>query len=531
MNRVLSFSKPAPRPTFQWRVLLTILGCIVSVALISRFVLINNSLRLDEAQSLWQTSHSPGGLLRVVAQDVHVPGYHILLHFWQLYFGNGVQTARLMSLLLFMINIPVFYLMVRRLLSVNWSLFAVALFSFSPFMNWYANEARMYTLLALMATISQYYYLRILQSDKPKTSNWVGYGLSALFGIYSHYFFLFNLAVQGIFYLLNFKRFAPGSFKRLAIVGIMVVVALSPWLLYFHSLGSGKNTSPQLVTPSSVDLFNALSQFSFGFQNDHINTILLSLWPIMVVVALLAVRRKQSLSLSMSYILTASLLPVLLAFGLSFAVKPFFISRYMISCMPPLIIMAVWFISNYKRKLAAIAAAAFSIIILLTSLNQAGDKLTPVKENYQAIASRLNIAASPSDAVVLSSPFTIYPFEYYYHGRASLNTLPDWDRRSTGGIPAFNAKTLPAQVTSLNQGHRYIYLVLSYNQGYASTIHNYYANHFRQVESTVYSHDLALYVYQVGYDVAPRLSALPASDMVKPDVEVSKPAASATENQ
>src|ERR1700712_3057111 len=187
----------------------TILSCMLGVFILSHTLLVHQSLRLDESQSLWQTSHSVGYTLRVVAEDVHVPLYHVMLHFWQLYLGNDVATARLLSLCFFLVTIPIFYLLARQILDRAWALFAVVIFSFLPFMDWYSNEARMYTLLALMATLSQYYFIRILREDK----GWQGYGITALIGAYTHYFFSFNLATQGIFYLFNRHRFPAGSFK------------------------------------------------------------------------------------------------------------------------------------------------------------------------------------------------------------------------------------------------------------------------------------------------------------------------------
>ncbi len=49
---------------------------ILFSALLSILRLANQSLRLDEAQSLWQTSHASWKILSIVAQDVHVPLYH-----------------------------------------------------------------------------------------------------------------------------------------------------------------------------------------------------------------------------------------------------------------------------------------------------------------------------------------------------------------------------------------------------------------------------------------------------------------------
>ncbi len=372
--------------------------CLTGVLGISKYLLMHNSLRLDEAQSLWQTSHSITGTLKVVAQDVHVPLYHLILHFWQFYLGQDIVAARLLSLIFFIATIPVVYLIARRILSLNWSLLAVALFSLSPFMNWYANEARMYTLLVFVSALSQYFFLKVIQSRGKK--GWLAYSLTALVGIYSHYFFAFNLLAQGIFFVLNRKSFAPGTLKKFIKLAIGLALALAPWLYYFVLLGAASNTAPNLAAPSTVDLFNAFSQFSFGFQTDAANTILVSTWPILVAVALFAVRRGQKVGLPIAYMLAAGLLPIMLAFALSFAITPFFLSRYMVSCVAPLTIAVVWFISNYGRNLSKVVTAILVLVISLASLQQYASSATPVKEDYRAAAELIGQSATPDDAVI-----------------------------------------------------------------------------------------------------------------------------------
>jgi mannosyltransferase len=484
-------------------IFLTIIMCYIGVCAISFLVLIHQSLRLDESQSLWQTSHSIGGTLRVVAQDVHVPLYHLSLHFWQLYFGNGVATARVLSLIFFLITIPLVYLLARQVLEVGWALFSTIIFSFLPFMDWYSNEARMYTLLAMMATLSQLYFLRIIK----KKPGWWGYGITSLIGAYSHYFFSFNLATQGVFYLFNRRRFAPGTFKRLVFIGALVILALLPWLIYFHSLGSGKNTSPQLTRPSTVDFFNVFSQFLFGFQDNKINTILVSCWPLTVLLAFFAIKRGQRISLEISYLITAALVPVIMAYLLSFVVNPFFLSRYMISCVAPLVIVIVWLISNYRRRFAYTCAALIVVGTIFSSIQQDSSALTPVKENYREVAQTINREATPSDIVVLSAPFTVYPFEYYYTANAQIDTLPIWNRQAAGAIPAFNKAALPSQVNQIATNHRRLYLVLSQNQGYENTIKQYFLHHYPKLYQKTYSPDLTLYVFKVGYNVVPPLGS------------------------
>ena len=489
---------------FQKRlfVVLTIGLSITGASLIALYLILNQGLRLDEAQTLWQSSHTLSGVIHTVALDVHVPLYHVIVHFWMFFFGNSVETVRLLSLLFFVLTIPVVYLIARFLLSRKWALLATVLFSFSPFMDWYAGEARMYTLLVLLASLNQYFFLKILKRKK----GWIGYGLTAVIGAYSHYFFLFTLLAEGIYFLVKRKQFAPKTFRRFVVVAVLVIAALSPWLYYVRSLGSASGTRPLLPTPSSVDFSNVYSQFLFGFQTDYVNTILLSSWPIVMLLALVAVRRTKKVSPEAGFIATMAALPVILAFVISLVITPFFLSRYMVSCVAPLLILIVWLFSQYKSGFARAASIALILITILGSVQQIRSPETPVKENYKEAVAYINENVVPQDLVVISAPFTIYPVEYYYTGSAQIQTLPKWDRTSAGAIPAFDESKLPEDVANYNKDHRYIYLLLSHDQGYEETIEQYYLKNFKQISSRSYSDDLTLYVYQVGYYTVPPLN-------------------------
>ena len=78
---------------------------------------------------------------------------------------------------------------------------------------------------------------------------------------------------------------------------------------------------------------------------------------------------------------------------------------------------------------------------MLGTVVQATNPDTPVTEDYRTAAQLVEEGARPQDVVVLSSPFTVYPFEYYYDGAARLTTLPVWDRQ--GPAPAYDPARLP----------------------------------------------------------------------------------------
>jgi mannosyltransferase len=474
------------------------------VLLGSRVMFSGKSLRLDEAQSLWQTNHSFGPLLDIVAGDVHVPLYHLVLRTWRLVLGTEIEAARQLSLIFLLASVPVFYLVARKLLSTPWALFAVVLFSCSPFLQWFGNEARMYSMLVLVTLVSQYFFLTLTAAGKARAA-WFGYALAAVVGVHVHYFFVFVLVTQGLFMLALWGRLPRGTYLRLAAVAAVVVAGFTPWLLKFLDSGSGESMRPQLLEPSSVDYSNVYTQFLLGFQSDGKNTVALALWPLLVLAALASVRVGVRLERTTAYLIAAAFVPVLMAFAVSHLVAPIFLSRYMIAALPALLLLVVRFLSALSRPVARGLAVGLLGVTVLSTVAQAADPDTPVDEDYRAAVGLIEDGARPQDLVVLSSPFSVYPFEYYYDGAARVTTLPVWDRQ--GPMPAFDPAALPEDVDSFVQGHQYVYLLLSYDQGYEEEVFQYFERNFENTDSFNPSPGLRLLVYRVGYS-----DALPAGD-------------------
>jgi mannosyltransferase len=489
----------------DFKVLWTAVLLMLAVSLLSFFVLSRQSLRLDEAQSIWQSSHSPLGVLNVLSRDVHVPLYAMLLHFWQLFLGTGVFSGRMLSLLFFLLSIPAIYFFGREAYGKKVGLFAMVLLAVSPFANWYGSEMRMYSLLLLLTILNQYFYVKIYNAGRIETPSdsllysWWGYGLTALLGIYTHYFFWLVLLAQGLFFLFQFKSFPKHSFRKFCLTAILLVLAISPWLLFVRSQGGMNNQSPLLISPSTFDLFNVFSQFIFGFQDDHLNTIIISLWPLSVLLAFLSLRKKNNTPALNLFFIFASLLPILVALVVSIWFRPVFLARYLILSVPALYIFFAWFLSSFPPKIGRPLKVVLCAVMLLTLYQQAASAGTPVKENYRQAAEHLNTHAAAGDVVVLSAPFTIYPFEYYYSGPASISTLPLWDPYTIGAIPPFSQSRLPDEVSGIAESHQNIWLLLSYDQGYQEEVFTYFETHFQRLEHVNFSPGLNLYKYKVKY--------------------------------
>ncbi|MDO8604608.1 MAG: glycosyltransferase family 39 protein [bacterium] len=459
------------------------------------------SIRLDEAQTLWQTNRFPAGILHVVAQDVHVPLYHLAVHFWQLVFGNSIESVRNFSLLFFLISIPLVYRLGKEtFVSTRVALMGCMIFSLSPFMNWYANEARMYSLLVFISLLNHYLFIRLRKSGSPML--WYAYTLSAIAGMYTHYFFVLILVTQIIFFLLNYRNFPKGAFVRFVLSAISVGFALLPWILYVRSLGSMSNSRPLLHSPTVVDIFTTLTQYLFGTQSVPINSFIVALWPLIMLVWFFTLHKAQAKNIDSNYLIMLIILPIMITFFLSLLIRPVFEARYLAYIFPAIGLLIASTIGNLGIGLrriinvAIVASLSIALVVLAENPN------TPIKENYRGATEYLKIHATPSDVIIVSAPFTIYPLDYYYQGSTRITTLPLWDRYATGPIPPLQTADIERQVKEITGTYERVWLLLSYDQGYESEIRNYFNNHYEMLEKKELSPNMSLALYKLRYDTS-----------------------------
>jgi hypothetical protein len=345
-------------------------------------------------------------------------------------------------------------------------------------------------------------FIKIFKAKEHSDHVWALYVLTAILGVFSHYFFFLSIASQAVFYFLRRDLFPKGSLKRFVTAMVLIAAVFLPWGWYVLHLGQAGNQEPLLAVPTSVDLFSTVSQFVFGFQNDNINTVLLSLWPIVILFGFLGLRKRANTLTApqTQYLLTTLVVSIAIAFIGSFIVAPVFVSRYLIFTVPSLYLLLASLFENYTPNVGAWARFGIAALMLVTLGVEIMSPTTPVKENYEAAVEYLNSHVNAQDVVVLSAPFTVYPVEYYYHGTAPLTTLPIWNQYAYGAIPPYTATSLPAQVASSTANSQNVYLLLSYNQGYENDIKKYFQSHYQQLYTQTYSDDLTLYVFKLRYD-------------------------------
>lgn len=110
-------------------------------------------LWVDEGISVGISSHAFTSIPGILRQDGSPPLYYLLLHVWMALFGSSEEATHLLSLGFALAAVPAG-------LWVGWSLFGrrvgwtlAALMALNPFLAYYANETRMYSLLVLLGLL------------------------------------------------------------------------------------------------------------------------------------------------------------------------------------------------------------------------------------------------------------------------------------------------------------------------------------------------------------------------------------------
>jgi mannosyltransferase len=186
---------------------------------------------IDEAISVGISSHPLGQLHSLLRQDGSPPLYYVLLHFWMRAFGSGPVATHWLSLIFALITVPVAYWGGATLFGRRAGAFAATLAAGLPFLTSYAQETRMYSLLALLSLIVAASFVHVFVYHRRRYLP--GFALSLAAALYTHNWALF-LGLATFIAFLFCVWVEPLERRRLCRDGAIgfgaVAVMYLPWL-------------------------------------------------------------------------------------------------------------------------------------------------------------------------------------------------------------------------------------------------------------------------------------------------------------
>jgi len=412
--------------------------------------------------------------------DLHPPLYFLVLHMFVRAAGESDLVLRLPSVLFAVVLVPLLYAMGRRLRGPRVGMLAALMGAVSPFYLWYAQEARMYTMVTALSLASLYSLWRAL--SERRGLYWVAFGILAASAVATQYMAILVVACQvGLAVWILWRGRAPapseqaqgnrlyqglavpstpphptdsrhprwGLVVAAAVIGLVLIVVGYEALQLASQPQGGRE-----YVPLGALLSDALNSFSLGLsvlahEVWAINALFLAVFAIGVISLWrrpppfpsgagerpLADRRGAGLIVTVAYIV----LPIVSIWLYSFTNAVYLGSRYVIMSSPAFYLglgLGLDALATRKTALGLLLGAALLSGASYSNWRYFNHERYRTKEDYRSAARYIMANERVNDAIVVNAPENMEAFMHYYappYGRrGDLNAVGRPSRALTG---------------------------------------------------------------------------------------------------
>jgi hypothetical protein len=344
---------------------------------------------IDEGIAVGIASHDLTDIPGILAQDGNPPLYYLLLHGWMVVFGAGEAATRALSLVFALAAVPVSFWAGSAVFDRRVGALAAAGAAGSPFLTYYAQETRMYSLVVLLSILASASFALAFVRGRREHVAWLGLWLGLL--LYTHTWGLFLTAAMAIAWLVLWRRgevTAPDGVK----LAVVLAVLYAPWLP--SVLFQAANTAaPWAERPSPVLLL--------GVPGSLFGWIAL---PLLAIAVFFALYRRPPVDRAVRMLAAIGALTASMAWLVS-QVEPAWASRYLAVVMGPLLLALAAVVSRSARW-GALALVGVAIVWLASGP-------PAVKSNVRTVSTGIAPAIRPGDLVLSTQPEQI-PALYRY---------------------------------------------------------------------------------------------------------------------
>jgi mannosyltransferase len=373
--------------------------------------------------------------------DLHPPLYFLILRFFICLFGERDFVLRFPSVLAGTAIVPLLYVMGSRLRNPRAGLFAAALGALSPFYLWYAQEARMYTLVTALSLASLYCLWRAASEHSLRWT--LGFSLAAAAAISTQYLYALILAwllllAALLWFRLGLARSASPLWatrqRRWVLLGAAILLALV--LLAAGMVAWQQALGPQAgrkYVPLPLMLRDALNSFCVG-----LSVSLIDAWPLLCVGAVVyalgvvaiwrhppPVRRGRwvGVLLMLGYVLV----PIAGMWAYSLFRSLYMGSRYVIMTSPGFYLGVGVGLDALARRARPAAWLVLAVLLggmVWSDLRYFTHERYATKEDYRSAAMHVYERERPGEVIILTAPENMPAFKHYYQGDLPVIGIP-----------------------------------------------------------------------------------------------------------
>src|SRR5947209_11056742 len=137
----------------SWPIVALALLVMLGVSVWLRTTALHFYFWVDEGISVGIASHPLSQIPSLMRRDGSPPLYYVLLHFWMAWRGHSEVATHEFSLIFALLAIPAAYWAGASLFGRRTGLIAALLAAGAPYLTTYAQETRMYSLVALLSIL------------------------------------------------------------------------------------------------------------------------------------------------------------------------------------------------------------------------------------------------------------------------------------------------------------------------------------------------------------------------------------------
>jgi len=367
-----------------------------------------NSLWLDEASTYTFAVNSFQGIWQATTSGEFNPPLFYWFEHIMLMFGNNEVILRFIPAVAGVLTIPLIYFVGKEFLDRTTGLIAAAVFAFSPFLVYYSQEARAYSLMLFFVAFAMIFYLRALKNNS--LQNWALFGLLSALAFWSH-FYAFVIIAAMVLYALGIQlqnvRENIRNLKMIILSVILFCIVSLPLLtLGIRLFASRSSGGPTFGVQGFDVIYQTFLQLS-GF-NELVMYFLVILF-IVGIIQMFRIDVKKGIFLVILTILT-----FLISDILSYKIP--MVPRYLIFFS---IVFVLGIAASYRLIYGLMdnKGVVYGLLVILIAINLpvlSGFYTGYVKDDWRGFSQTMEQTAKQGDFIVLVPGYIAQPFDYYY---------------------------------------------------------------------------------------------------------------------
>lgn len=401
------------------------LAIILVIATVLRCVAIETrGIQYDDAFSYFLSIRSLPEIIRGTAADTMPPLYYFLLHFWSS-IHTDIWFLRVLSVLLNLATIVLFFIFVNRLSDKSSGLWAAFLVSISPIQIYHAQDLRMYALIEFLQIAYLLFFILIEQNSggTRNLSYWLGLVISGALSMYTHNLAIFVILVP-VLYLLFRKRWAL-LFKMLC-AGMVIAICTLPWLwLIPGQIGKVQNAfwTPR---PGLVEIFQTILLFTATLPLPRTWLLIGAVVSLqLMVIIVLEIIRRPSIRKQMTFLFWLTLAPPTMLFILSYLMRPVFVPRgFLVSSLGYYSIAGLIIAQSSRKKTAATLLMGGFLVAAALSLPYQYQFNEFPRSPFRELTVHLQKLPLSDVRIIHDNKLSFFPCKYYAPNLAQV-FLPD----------------------------------------------------------------------------------------------------------